>query len=61
MDKVVADQKRFLVMDPSKPAPPLIVPKMGGEGGGSAMPARKTARGCSGGCGIQDDITEQGF
>jgi uncharacterized protein (DUF302 family) len=33
MDKVVADQQRFLVMDPSKPAPPLIVPKVGGEGG----------------------------
>jgi hypothetical protein len=33
MDKVVADQKKFLIMDPSKPAPALIVPKMGGEGG----------------------------
>lgn len=33
MEKVVADQQRFLVMDPSKPAPPLIIPKMGGEGG----------------------------
>ena len=36
MDKVVADQQRFLVMDPSKPAPALIVPKMGGEGGSGA-------------------------
>lgn len=35
MDKVVADQKKFLVMDPSKPAPALIIPKMGGEGGGA--------------------------
>lgn len=33
MDKVVVDQQKFLVMDPSQPAPPLIVPKMGGEGG----------------------------
>lgn len=36
MEKVVADQKKFLVMDPSKPAPALIIPKMGGEGGGGA-------------------------
>jgi uncharacterized protein (DUF302 family) len=36
MDKVVVDQQKFLVMDPSKPAPPLIVPKMGGEGGSGA-------------------------
>jgi len=33
MEKVVADQKKFLIMDPSKPAPALIIPKMGGEGG----------------------------
>ena len=33
MEHVVADQQRFLVMDPSKPAPALIIPKMGGEGG----------------------------
>ncbi|WP_310494485.1 DUF302 domain-containing protein [Dechloromonas sp.] len=33
MEKVVVDQKKFLVMDPSKPAPALIIPKMGGEGG----------------------------
>ena len=43
MDKVVADQKKFLVMDPSKPAPALIIPKMGGEGGGSGAGA---AAGC---------------
>lgn len=36
MDQVVADQKKFLVMDPSKPAPALIIPKMGGEGGSGA-------------------------
>lgn len=39
MEKVVADQQKFLVMDPSKPAPPLIVPKMGGEGGSGAAAA----------------------
>jgi uncharacterized protein (DUF302 family) len=33
MDKVVADQKKFLIMDPSKPTPALIIPKTGGEGG----------------------------
>lgn len=36
MDKVVVDQQKFLVMDPSKPAPALIIPKMGGEGGSGA-------------------------
>lgn len=38
MDHVVADQQKFLIMDPSKPAPPLVVPKQpaaGGAGGGS--------------------------
>ncbi len=45
MEKVVADQKRFLVMDPSKPAPPLIVPKMGGEGGSGGSGAGAAA-GC---------------
>lgn len=34
MGKVAEDQQKFLIMDPSKPAPPLIVPKSGGEGGG---------------------------
>ena len=34
MGKVAQDQKKFLVMDPDKPAPPLILPKAGGEGGG---------------------------
>lgn len=39
MDKVVIDQKKFLVMDPSKPAPALIVPKLGGQGGSGAAAA----------------------
>jgi uncharacterized protein (DUF302 family) len=43
MEKVVADQQKFLVMDPSKPAPALILPKSGGEGGGSGG-------GSAGGC-----------
>lgn len=34
MGKVAEDQQKFLIMDPNKPAPPLIVPKSGGEGGG---------------------------
>jgi hypothetical protein len=34
MGKVAEDQQKFLVMDPSKPTPQLIVPKAGGEGGG---------------------------
>ena len=34
MGQVAEDQKKFLVMDPAKPAPPMIVPKAGGEGGG---------------------------
>jgi len=34
MGKVAQDQKKFLVMDPGKPAPQLILPKAGGEGGG---------------------------
>ena len=34
MGRVAEDQKLFLIMDPNKPAPPLIVPKSGGEGGG---------------------------
>ena len=36
MGKVAQDQQSFLVMDPNKPAPPMIVPKPAGEGGGGA-------------------------
>lgn len=36
MAKVVVDQQGFLVMDPSKPAPALIIPKTGGESGGAS-------------------------
>lgn len=32
MGKVAEDQQKFLVMDPSKPAPQIILPKAGGEG-----------------------------
>lgn len=39
MAKVVVDQKRFLVMDPSKPAPALIIPKPSGQGGSGAAAA----------------------
>lgn len=35
MSKVAEDQKKFLVMDPNKPAPQMIVPKPAGEGGGA--------------------------
>ena len=42
MSHVVKDQESFLVMDPTKPAPPLILPKSGGEGG--------AAGGAAGGC-----------
>jgi uncharacterized protein (DUF302 family) len=34
MEQVAEDQKKFLVMDPSKPAPQLITPKAEGGGGG---------------------------
>jgi uncharacterized protein (DUF302 family) len=34
MGKVADDQQKFLIMDPNTPAPPMIVPKAGGEGGG---------------------------
>jgi uncharacterized protein (DUF302 family) len=34
MGNVAQDQQRFVVMDPSKPAPPLIKPKAASEGGG---------------------------
>jgi uncharacterized protein (DUF302 family) len=41
MAHVVKDQESFLVMDPAKPAPPLIVPNTRGDGGsgGQAAPA----------------------
>lgn len=42
MTHVVKDQESFLVMDPAKPAPPLILPKSGGEGA--------AAGGAAGGC-----------
>lgn len=42
MQQVVKDQESFLVMDPAKPAPPLILPKSGGEAG--------AAGGAAGGC-----------
>lgn len=35
MGQVAADQKKFLVMDPSKPAPEMILPKASGESGGA--------------------------
>jgi uncharacterized protein (DUF302 family) len=42
MQHVVKDQESFLVMDPAKPAPPLILPKAPGQSGG--------AGGAAGGC-----------
>lgn len=41
MAHVVRDQESFLVMDPAKPAPPLIVPNVRSDGGsgGQAAPA----------------------
>ncbi|MBI4984157.1 MAG: DUF302 domain-containing protein [Rhodocyclales bacterium] len=39
MDKVAADQQKFLVMDPNKPAPQMIVPKPAGESGGGGAGA----------------------
>jgi uncharacterized protein (DUF302 family) len=45
MSHVVKDQESFLVMDPSKPAPPLILPKAGGEGGSGGG-----GGGAAGGC-----------
>ncbi len=39
MKHVVEDQKRFLIMDPTTPAPPLIEPKPAGGGGGGAAGA----------------------
>lgn len=43
MSHVVKDQESFLIMDPAKPAPPLILPKAGGESGGGGG-------GAAGGC-----------
>ncbi|MGE5466745.1 MAG: DUF302 domain-containing protein [Ignavibacteria bacterium] len=34
MEQVAEDQKKFLVMDPNKPAPQMILPKAEGGGGG---------------------------
>jgi uncharacterized protein (DUF302 family) len=39
MEHVVADQKKFLEFDPTKPAPALILPKAPGEGGGGGAAA----------------------
>jgi uncharacterized protein (DUF302 family) len=39
MEHVVADQKKFLEFDATKPAPPLILPKVGGEGGAGGAAA----------------------
>jgi uncharacterized protein (DUF302 family) len=36
MGQVVTDQESFLVMDPTRPAPPLVIPKVGEGGGGGA-------------------------
>jgi uncharacterized protein (DUF302 family) len=35
MGKVAEDQKLFLAFDPSKPAPPMVLPKAGAGGSGS--------------------------
>jgi uncharacterized protein (DUF302 family) len=39
MEHVVADQKQFLEFDATKPAPPLILPKVGSEGGAGGAAA----------------------
>jgi len=39
MAGVIADQRKFLVFDPTKPAPALILPKAGGEGGAGGAAA----------------------
>jgi len=39
MEHVVADQKKFLEFDATKPAPPLILPTAGGEGGAGGAAA----------------------
>ncbi len=36
MGKVAQDQKLFLIMDPTKPAPPMIIPSTGPAGAGGA-------------------------
>jgi hypothetical protein len=38
MGKVAEDQKLFLAFDPSKPAPPMVLPKAGAGGSGSGAP-----------------------
>ncbi len=35
MDQIAADQQKMIVMDPTKPAPPLIKIRPGGAGGGA--------------------------
>jgi uncharacterized protein (DUF302 family) len=39
MEGVIADQRKFLEFDPKQPAPPLILPKAGGEGGSGGAAA----------------------
>ncbi len=46
MDKVSADQKKFITFDPSKPAPPLIRVKPGGGGGGTGKGGLQDLGGC---------------
>jgi hypothetical protein len=36
MGKVAQDQKLFLIMDPTKPAPPMIMPSTAPAGAGGA-------------------------
>ena len=36
MEKVAADQAKFIIMDPSKPTPQIVYPKAAGGGGGAA-------------------------
>ncbi|MDH5750307.1 MAG: DUF302 domain-containing protein [Rhodospirillales bacterium] len=46
MQKVSADQKKFITFDPSKPAPKLIVNKPGGAGGGKGKGGLQDLGGC---------------
>lgn len=39
MGYVAEDQKKFLIMDPTKPAPPMIMPSAAPGGGGGGAPA----------------------
>lgn len=39
MSHVAEDQKKFLIMDPTKPAPPMIMPSAAPAGGGGSAPA----------------------